>query len=112
LHASRKTVIGSSLGHTTGVSCGVHWNLEHQARVTLELAKCLLEDLASDPDWDGVCACHSEVLLEFEALSSTLNTLCSCDASIDLERAAEVLRCAAALRVRCDGLAVGSHASS
>ncbi len=104
MHASRETVIGSSLGHTVGVSCSARWNLERNVGLTLELAKCLLDDLESSPDWRVFCTCHSDVLLEFEAVSSSMNTLCSCDASPDLERAAEVLQRAAALRVRCDQL--------
>jgi hypothetical protein len=77
--------------------------------LTLELAKCLLADLESSPDWHGFCACHADVLLEFESVSDSLKTLCSCDAPLDLERAADVLRCAAALRVRCDGLVIASN---
>lgn len=76
-------------------------------RLTLGLAKCLLEDLASSSNWRGFCACHPDALIEFEAISSMVSS--SDVESIDLERAAEVLRCAAALRVRCDELAPASN---
>lgn len=93
------------------MTCGARWDLEHKRRLTLSLAERLLEDLASCPEWDGFCACHPNAVREFEAISGALKTLSESGVqSGDLERAAELLRQAAALRVRCEEL-VGNQNS-
>jgi hypothetical protein len=76
--------------------------LEQNVRLTLELTKCVLENLTSCPNWRGFCARYPDAVLEFRDISSLVSQ--SDAASGDLERAAALLTRASSLRVRCDEL--------